>query len=125
MTSSYIPRLYVFIYVHNIGVVHSVVDILGMKVLYKTFPGGMLTGEVPANCKPTPLGSTRGRKATASSTEGGHAPVALRHRDCFTVEDLEAIQDKLDDALLSSKSYCTGTGRKHTHCMCKLSCHCQ
>ncbi len=71
---------------------------IGMKVLYKTFPEGILSGVVPDSCKVTSAGSGRAKKPQFSSVSCSTA-----HREAFTQEDLVAIQDKLDDALLSGK----------------------
>ncbi len=69
-----------------------------MKVLYKTFPEGVLSGVVPSSCKVTSTGSGRTKKPpTSSVTDRG----VTGHKDAFTRGDLTAIQDKLDDALLS------------------------
>lgn len=89
--------------------------VTGMKVLYKTFPHGMLTGEVSASCKGTPLKSSRSRKAMPSSTGAGHRPVTAEHRECFTLEDLENIQDRLDDALLSGSRASSRTNSSTGH----------
>ena len=76
----------------------------GMKVLYKTFPEGILSGEVPASCQTTPLRSSRTRNATEFPVGSGYRPDTKGHKKYFTVEDLETVQHKLDDALLSSKN---------------------
>lgn len=66
-----------------------------MRVLYKTFPKGVLSGTVPDSCKT--------RKPSSSISTRYTAAAHGTHRDNFTKEDLAAIQDKLDEALLSSK----------------------
>ena len=37
-----------------------------MKVLYRTFPNGFLTGIVPLSCFPSPPASVSGRKKSSS-----------------------------------------------------------
>ncbi len=73
---------------------------IGMKVLYKTFPEGMLSGMIPGGCKTTPAGSGRTKSLTFSMSARGDV---VHRSDTFTPGDLAGIQDMLDDALLSSK----------------------
>lgn len=84
---------------------------LGLKVLYKTFPDGMLTGQVPKTCLQTPTKSGRMRKPLSSTRDRPMSTSSALsdsggHKDMFCVEDLTAIQEKMDDALLSSELQC-------------------
>ena len=84
---------------------------LGLKVLYKTFPDGMLTGQVPKTCLQTPTKSGHTRKPLSSSSSTRDRPLSTSsalcdigsHIDRFSMEDLTAIQEKLDTAFLSSE----------------------
>ncbi|XP_065909391.1 centrosomal protein of 41 kDa-like [Dysidea avara] len=75
----------------------------GLKVLYKVFPDGMLTGQVPKTCYPSPPPSARkSLKTPVRSPPPTAIPSPAPHREYFTPDDLDSIQAKLDDALLSS-----------------------
>ncbi|XP_064400340.1 centrosomal protein of 41 kDa-like [Halichondria panicea] len=83
----------------------------GIKVLYKTFPEGMLSGVVPGGCKITSAGSGRTKALTFSLSAKGSAV----HRDTFTLGDLSGIQDKLDDAFLLSSRASSRTSSSSSH----------
>lgn len=72
----------------------------GMKVLYKTFPTGMFTGQIPMSCLPSPTLSSR---KTARSLPLQSSAQLSQHKDNFTSDDLSAIQEKLDEILLQGK----------------------
>ncbi|XP_011406179.1 PREDICTED: centrosomal protein of 41 kDa-like [Amphimedon queenslandica] len=87
----------------------------GMKVLYKTFPDGFLTGVVPKSCLPSPpLPSVGGhRKSSTSRSSIDIVPTTATTdtvlRDSFSNDDLLCIQRRLDDVLLASVA--TGSTR--------------
>lgn len=91
----------------------------GLKVLYKIFPEGMLTGSVPRTCYPSPPPSAR--KSSKTPSVKSPPPTAFcvpstPHKEEFSHEgndvtqclpihslptDLDNIQTRLDEALLS------------------------
>lgn len=71
----------------------------GLKVLYKKFPEGLITGQVPQSCWPTPPPSRKSSGKATSSTRP--SPNAFADQKWFYPEDLIKLQDKLDDELLS------------------------
>ncbi|KAJ7328678.1 Centrosomal protein of 41 kDa [Desmophyllum pertusum] len=71
----------------------------GLKVLYKRFPEGLLTGQVPQSCWPTPPPS-RKSSGKGSSTNRPRLPASTDQK-WFYPEDLMKLQDKFDDELLS------------------------
>ncbi|XP_031571979.1 centrosomal protein of 41 kDa-like [Actinia tenebrosa] len=74
----------------------------GLKVLAKKFGDCMITGKLPASCIPTPPPSRKGsgkQRLPQPSTPG-----TQQHYNYFTYEQLEKIQEKLDDELLSQDS---------------------
>ena len=91
---------------------------IGLKVLYKIFPEGMLTGSVPKTCYPSPPPSARKSSKTASlKSPPPTATPSAPHKEEFTPEgkecssitcdymftiDLDSIQTRLDEALLSN-----------------------
>jgi centrosomal protein CEP41 len=82
----------------------------GMKVLYRKFPRGMLSGAVPKSCLPSPPPTARKGSGKQSTTpKPTQEEVVVRHRSHFTSEDLDAIQTSLDEALLASD---TGPGSR-------------
>ncbi|XP_029185537.2 centrosomal protein of 41 kDa-like isoform X1 [Acropora millepora] len=70
----------------------------GLKVLYKRFPEGLLTGTVPQSCLPTPPPS---RKSTGKASSQPKSPPIHADQKWFNPEDLIKLSDKLDDELLS------------------------
>jgi len=91
---------------------------IGLKVLYKVFPEGMVTCQVPKTCYPSPPPSARKSLKTppVKSPPPTAIPPSTPHKEYFTPDgehyymndlyllaiDLDSIQAKLDDALLSS-----------------------
>eukprot|EP00731_Ephydatia_muelleri_P001110 Em0001g1110a len=60
----------------------------GMKVLYKTFPIGTITGQVPVSCLPSPTLSARKPARTPSSGALQRSAQPLfQHKESFTPED--------------------------------------
>ncbi|XP_027053802.1 centrosomal protein of 41 kDa B-like [Pocillopora verrucosa] len=71
----------------------------GLKVLYKKFPEGLVAGQVPQSCWPTPPPSRKSSGKATSATRP--SPCASADQKWFYPEDLVKLQDKLDDELLS------------------------
>lgn len=71
----------------------------GLKVLYKKFPEGLVAGQVPQSCWPTPPPSRKSSGKATSATRP--SPYASADQKWFYPEDLVKLQDKLDDELLS------------------------
>lgn len=67
---------------------------VGLKVLHKMFPEGMLTGPVPASCIESPPGSARKKLPTSASKRTPLQPVfqespsSKAHKDRFTLEGM-------------------------------------
>ncbi|RMX58996.1 hypothetical protein pdam_00018160 [Pocillopora damicornis] len=70
-----------------------------LKVLYKKFPEGLVAGQVPQSCWPTPPPSRKSSGKATSATRP--SPCASADQKWFYPEDLVKLQDKLDDELLS------------------------
>ena len=75
----------------------------GMRVLYKTFPKGMFSGQIPQSCLPSPPPSAR-KGSGKKSAQPPNTSRPFVYRDTFTEDDLEAIQAKLDEVLLAAES---------------------
>ena len=56
----------------------------GMKVLYKTFPSGMLTGSIPKTCLPSPPTSARKGSGKRSAPPPTSPSVPGPLKDTFT-----------------------------------------
>ena len=72
---------------------------IGLKVLYKIFPEGMLTGSVPKTCYPSPPPSARKSSKTASVKSP--PPTALctpttPHKEEFTPNGENVAKSKIN-----------------------------
>ena len=67
--------------------------VVGMKVLYRKFPRGMLSGAVPKSCLPSPPPTARKGSGKQSTTpKPTQEEVVVRHRSHFTSEGMQAPQ---------------------------------
>ncbi|XP_078355203.1 centrosomal protein of 41 kDa-like, partial [Oculina patagonica] len=76
----------------------------GLKVLCKKFPEGLLTGQVPQSCWPTPPPSRKSSGKADSANRPRPPPAGAADQKWFYPEDLMKLEGKLDDELLSQDS---------------------
>ena len=84
---------------------------IGLKVLYKIFPEGMLTGSVPKTCYPSPPPSARKSSKTASlKSPPPTATPSVPHKEEFTPEGKDCTQIICDYANYRSGQHSDQTG---------------
>ena len=60
---------------------------VGLRILYKVFPTGLMTGTVPLSCLPTPPPSVAGKRRPSNSRKS--VPVTLPAREWFTEQGIK------------------------------------
>ena len=77
--------IHIHLHVHMFACIHTYI---GMKVLYRTFPKGMLTGVVPKSCLPSPPPTARkgsGKQSVTPKPSNSQHDLVI-HRSRFTSE---------------------------------------
>ena len=76
-------------------------NLLGLNVLSQKFPDGIITGPLPDSCKLPSRGQSLARQARSQPRAQFTAQPTVIHHNTFTPDDLDMLQDKLDDILLT------------------------
>lgn len=73
----------------------------GLNVLSQKFPAGIISGTLPESCKPLSRGQSSARQARCQTCSQITTQTPVMHKNTFTPDDLDKLQNKLDDILLT------------------------